>query len=427
MRYIITTLGCKVNQFETQAIESMLCARGHEPAEPGCADAVIVNSCAVTGESERKSRQALRHLMAENPNAVAAACGCWTQLDPKKAEELGAAVVFGSGDRIGFVDALERAVMEQIPSSCVDDPFRRRQIERLPAGAVSGRTRASIRIQDGCANFCTYCIIPYTRGRVRSLPVSEAAQQAAELAAAGFRELVITGIEIASYGKDLPGNDRLADVVSAVAAAAPGVRLRLGSLEPRIITPALCEVLAGLEGFCAHFHLSLQSGAAETLRRMGRRYTPEQFYAAVGLLRTVFPKCGLTADLITGFPGETEAEHTESLAFIQRCGFSAMHVFPYSVRPGTKAAGMDGQVPKAVREQRAEQARAAAGQMQAAYLASCVGDVRPVLFETAQGSGGQGHADNYCLVQVSEKIPAGVVRNVKIEAVQGKTLVGSTV
>ena len=427
MKYIITTLGCKVNQFETQAIESMLRARGHEPAEPGDADAVIVNSCAVTGESERKSRQALRHLMAENPNAVAAACGCWTQLDPKKAEELGAAVVFGSGDRIGFVDALERAVLEQTPASHVDDPFRRRQIERLPAGAVSGRTRASIRIQDGCANFCTYCIIPYTRGRVRSLPVDEAAAQAAQLAAAGFRELVITGIEIASYGRDLPGNDRLADVVSAIAAAAPGVRLRLGSLEPRIITPALCTVLAGLEGFCPHFHLSLQSGAAETLRRMGRRYTPEQFYAAVELLRSTFPKCGLTADLITGFPGETQTDHEESLAFVRRCGFSAMHVFPYSVRPGTKAAEMDGQVPKSVREQRADQVRAAAEQMQVTYLASCVGDVRPVLFETTQGDGGQGHADNYCLVRVPERILPGVVRNVKIEAVQGKTLVGSTV
>ena len=211
MKYIINTLGCKVNQYETQAMETLLRERGHEPAaEDAEADVVIVNSCAVTAESGRKSRQALRHLMERYPNAKSAVCGCWAQTDPDAAEALGADVVWGSGDRRGFVEAVERAVSESAHERSIDKPFERRIIEDLPAGAFSGHARAYLKLEDGCQNFCTYCIIPYARGRVRSLPPERAAQEAGELAAKGYRELVLTGIEIASYGEDLPGGPNLA-------------------------------------------------------------------------------------------------------------------------------------------------------------------------------------------------------------------------
>ena len=217
MRYIINTLGCKVNQYETQAMETLLRERGHEPAGEGeSAELVIVNSCAVTAESGRKSRQALRRLMEHYPGAASAVCGCWAQVEPDAAEALGADVVWGSGDRRGFVEAAERAVLEKARARGIDKPFERRIIEDLPAGAFSGHARAYLKLEDGCQNFCTYCIIPYARGRVRSLPPERAAQEAAELAAKGYRELVLTGIEIASYGEDLPGGP---------AAAAPAPRL----------------------------------------------------------------------------------------------------------------------------------------------------------------------------------------------------------
>ena len=205
MNYIITTLGCKVNQYETQAMETLLRQRGHRSAGPGePVQAVIVNTCAVTAESGRKSRQAARHLLSEHPEAVLAVCGCYSQLSPEEAEKIGAQVVFGSGDREKFVLAVEQAVLEGQRRREIDRPFRRFGFEKLPAGAVDGRTRAMLKIQDGCVNFCTYCIIPYTRGRLRSLPVADAAAETERLAAQGFRELVLTGIEVASYGLDLP-------------------------------------------------------------------------------------------------------------------------------------------------------------------------------------------------------------------------------
>ena len=359
MRYIINTLGCKVNQYETQAMETLLRERGHEPAGEGeSAELVIVNSCAVTAESGRKSRQALRRLMEHYPGAASAVCGCWAQVEPDAAEALGADVVWGSGDRRGFVEAAERAVLEKARARGIDKPFERRIIEDLPAGAFSGHARAYLKLEDGCQNFCTYCIIPYARGRVRSLPPERAAQEAAELAAKGYRELVLTGIEIASYGEDLPGGPGLADAVEAIAAAAPQLRLRLGSLEPTVVTEDFCRRLAATGRVCAHFHLSLQSGCDATLARMRRKYDTAEFFAVTERLRRYFPGCGLTADLITGFPGETEADHEATLAFIEKCAFSAMHVFPYSRRPGTPADKMPGQLTAAVKSRRAAEAHA---------------------------------------------------------------------
>ena len=425
MKYAIATLGCKVNQFETQAIETLLAAHGHTATAAGDADAVIVNTCAVTAESGRKSRQAVRRLLKENPGAVAAVCGCFSQLSPEETAALGeeVKVVYGSGDRVKFVEAVERAVAERASDMSIDDPFRRLTIESLPAGALDGRTRAYLKIQDGCDNFCTYCVIPYARGRVRSLPVGAAAAEAARLEGEGFRELVVTGIEIASYGKDFRNGTTLADAVTAIAAAAPATRLRLGSLEPTVVTEGFCRALADCGNVCRHFHLSLQSGCDRTLKAMNRKYDTARFAEAAALLREYFPGCALTADLIAGFPGETEEDFESTLGFIRAVGFAAMHVFPYSPRPGTRAAAMPEQLPKAVKEARARAAQEAAEEMRRNYLKSQLGQTLPVLFETEENGLWQGHSDNYCVVR-AEGGGHGIMKNVKILSGNRQNLIG---
>ena len=428
MKYIITTLGCKVNQYETQAVETLLTERGHERAAPGeSADAVIVNTCAVTAESGRKSRQTIRRLRDENPGAVLAVCGCYSQLEPDEAESLGAHVIFGASDRVKLVEAVERAAAEGEGCRNIDEPFKRRAMERLPAGAVSGRTRAMLKIQDGCVNFCTYCIIPYTRGRLCSLPVEDAARETARLDAEGFRELVLTGIEVASYGVDLPGKPDLADVICACAEAAPDMRIRLSSLEPTVITEDFCRRLAGTKKLCRHFHLSLQSGCDRTLAAMNRKYDTARFYHATELLREYFPGCALTCDLITGFPGETEEDHAATLEFIRRCAFADMHIFPYSRRPGTPADGMPNQCTHAVKERRAHEAKLIAQEMKRAFLDASVGKTLPVLFETRDGSSFTGHSDTYVLVRAEGENLRGKTLDVRITARDGDELVGEIV
>ena len=428
MRYIIYTLGCKVNQYETQAMETLLREHGHKACREGeSADAVIVNTCAVTAEAGRKSRQAINRLREENPNAVVAVSGCYSQLSPDTAQELGADIVYGTADRVKLVEAIEKAVATGEGERSLDKPFERRVFEELPAGAVSGHTRALLKIQDGCVNFCSYCIIPYTRGRVRSLPVETAAKQAAELEAAGYRELVITGIEIASYGVDLEGKPDLADVISAVAKAAPELRLRLGSIEPSIITEDFCRRLAECGNVCRHFHLSLQSGCDATLKAMNRKYDTARFFESVELLRRYFPGCGLTCDLIVGFPGETEEHHLETLAFLEKVGFSDAHIFPYSRRPGTPADKMDGQLDRATKARRAKQAASVAERTRRAYLESAVGKTLPVLFETEENGLWQGHSDTYVLVRAEGEKLRGTEKSVEITDVSGEILVGKII
>lgn len=428
MKYIIYTLGCKVNQYETQAIEALLVSRGHKPcAEGEIADAVIVNTCAVTAEAGRKSRQAIHRLREENPGAVAAVLGCYSQLSPDAVQKLGADIVYGTADRLKLIDAVEKAVATGEGEKALDKPFERRIFEELPAGAVSGHTRALLKIQDGCVNFCSYCIIPYTRGRVRSLPMEAAVRQAAELDKKGYRELVITGIEIASYGVDLPGRPDLADVVCAIAAAAPHMRLRLGSIEPSVITEDFCKKIADCGSVCRHFHLSLQSGCDATLKAMNRKYDTARFYEAMQLLRRYFPDCGMTCDVIVGFPGETEEHQLETLDFLKKAQFSDAHIFPYSRRPGTPADKMDGQIDRATKAKRSKQARAVVAETRSAFLESMIGKTLPVLFETQEGECWQGHSDNYLEVRAEGENLRGTVHNVRIDAVSEGILVGNVI
>lgn len=428
MKYIIYTLGCKVNQYETQAIEALLVSRGHKPcAEGEIADAVIVNTCAVTAEAGRKSRQAIHRLREENPGAVAAVLGCYSQLSPDAVQKLGADIVYGTADRLKLIDAVEKAVATGEGEKALDKPFERRVFEELPAGAVSGHTRALLKIQDGCVNFCSYCIIPYTRGRVRSLPMEAAVRQAAELDKKGYRELVITGIEIASYGVDLPGKPDLADVVCAIAAAAPHMRLRLGSIEPSVITEDFCKKIADCGSVCRHFHLSLQSGCDATLKAMNRKYDTARFYEAMQLLRRYFPDCGMTCDVIVGFPGESEEHQLETLDFLKKAQFSDAHIFPYSRRPGTPADKMDGQIDRATKAKRSKQARAVVAETRRRFLESMIGKTLPVLFETKEGECWQGHSDNYLEVRAEGENLRGTVHNVRIDAVSEGILVGNVI
>ena len=425
MRIAIYTLGCKVNQYETQAMEQELTRRGHEIVPfDGAADAYIVNTCSVTAVSDKKSRQMIRRCRKLNEHAVVAACGCYVQTHSDEAARLGLDLIAGTGDRMAFLDLLEQAAREKEPLTLLDDALRRREFEVLPAGGMAERTRAMLKVEDGCVNFCTYCIIPYARGPVRSLPKAEAVAQTRRLREEGYRELVITGIEISGWGHDLKNGETLIDLLEAVSEAAGEMRLRLGSLEPRTITEDFCRRAARLANLCPHFHLSMQSGCDDTLRRMNRKYDTARFYESVSLLRQYFDRPAITTDLITGFPGETEEEFAQTLAFIERCGFAAMHIFPYSVRPGTKAAAMPDQCTAAVKEQRAARAAETAERMKQAYLRGCVGQTYPVLFEQEKNGLYVGHAPNYCQVGVRGEDLHNAVRNVKIEAVDGDMLIG---
>ena len=424
MRVAIYTLGCKVNQYETQAMEQELTRRGHTlvPFED-TADAYIINTCSVTAVSDKKSRQMIRRCKKRNPAAVVAACGCYVQTHPDEAAGLDIDLIAGTGDRMAFLDLFEQAAGEKQPLTLLDDALRRRDFEVLPAGGMAERTRAMLKVEDGCVNFCTYCIIPYARGGVRSLPKAVAVEQTAQLRQEGYRELVFTGIEISSWGHDLKTGETLIDLLEAVSAAAGDMRLRLGSLEPRTITEDFCRRASKLPNLCPHFHLSLQSGCDETLRRMNRKYDTARFYQSVTLLRAYFDRPAVTTDLICGFPGETEEEFARTLAFIEKCGFAAMHIFPYSIRPGTKAAAME-QLSAAVKERRAARAAEVASQMHRAYLEGCVGQVYPVLFEQEKDGYYTGHAPNYCETGVQGEGLHNKVLNVKITGTDGDMLIG---
>ena len=391
MRYYIQTMGCKVNQYESQAMEQWLKARGHTEVGPGeDFDLVIINTCTVTAVADKKNRNVIRRLRKQCPAAVLAVCGCYSQVKPEDIRALGADVISGSGGREAFLEMAMAAVEDRQKREALDEALRRREFEILPPGGLAARTRAMLKVQDGCSNFCSYCIIPYARGPVRSLPLEDALAQVRELVQAGYREIVVTGIEVASWGVDLDktGALRLPQLLDAVCRAAGEVRIRLSSLEPRIVDEAFCRLLEGHKNLCPHFHLSMQSGSDSVLARMRRKYDTARYLESVKLLKAHFPGCAVTTDMIVGFPGETEEEFAESLAFIRQCGFASMHVFPYSRRPGTPADKMPDQLGNAVKEARSAAAIAVAAEMNRDFRTGMIGTVQAVLFEEPfEGSG----------------------------------------
>ncbi len=404
MKFGIYTLGCKVNQYESQAIAQFLTSRGHIVGsfDENC-DGYIINTCSVTAIADKKNRAVIRRCRREHPQAIIGVCGCYTQHEPDAAEKLGADVLGGSAGREAFVEALIAFADERHQARVVDIALKRRAFEVLPAGGLDGRTRAMLKIQDGCCNFCTYCIIPYTRGPVRSAEQTLVLQQAQQLAAMGYREIVVTGIEIASWGVDLPGKPTLSQLLPALCAAVPQVRIRLGSLEPRIVTEEFCSMLSSLENLCPQFHLSMQSGCDSVLARMHRKYDTARFLQSVTVLKKTFPDCAITTDMIVAFPGETQEEFAQSLAFIEKCGFADMHIFPYSRRPGTPADKLPGQLSNDVKQSRSKAAIAVAEKMSHAYRTNLIGKTCDVLFEEAEGDYYIGHAPNYVKIYVRGK------------------------
>ena len=307
----------------------------------------------------------------------------------------------------------------------MDNALRRREFECLPAGGLEERTRAMLKVQDGCVNFCTYCIIPYTRGPVRSAPLETAVAQAKALAQRGYRELVMTGIEIASWGVDLPGKPEVTLLIEEICKAVPDLRVRLGSLEPRVVTEDFCRRLSALPNLCPQFHLSMQSGCDTVLQRMKRKYDTARYYESVELLRKFFPECAVTTDMIVAFPGETEEEFAQSLAFIRRCNFADMHIFPYSRRPGTPADKMPGQHNNATKEARSRAAIAVAEEMSCAYRESWVGRTLEVLFEDKDGEFYTGHAPNYVKVYAKGENLHNEIRTVTVTDVYQDGVMGT--
>ena len=420
------TLGCKVNQYETQAMEQLLLARGHEIGsfQEKC-DGYVINTCSVTAVADKKNRAVIRRCRRDNPGAIIAVCGCYPQHDAPALEKLGVDVIGGSGDREAFLEQLLTALQTRQFSAQVDNALRRRTFEVLPAGGLEGRTRAMLKVQDGCVNFCTYCIIPYTRGPVRSAPLELAVEQAQDLAKQGYREIVITGIEIASWGVDLPGKPGLAALIEEICRAVPDLRIRLGSLEPRIVTEEFCKRLAVLSNLCPQFHLSMQSGSDTVLQRMKRKYDTARYLESVELLKAHFADCAVTTDMIVAFPGETEEEFEESLAFIRKCGFADMHIFPYSRRPGTPADKMPGQHSNAVKEERSRAAIAVAEELSQAYRQALIGSTQSVLFEEADGEFYTGHTPNYMKVYVKAADLHNQIHDVRITDLHADGLLGT--
>ena len=415
MKYAFYTLGCKVNQYETQAMQQLLLARGDTLGEfDGVCDCYIVNTCTVTAVSDKKSRNAIRRARKLNPNAVIGVCGCYAQTAPEEIRKLDVDVLIGTDGRAEFLDKMAAAVAEKLRWEHVEDAGLPRAFEQLPSGGLAERTRALLKVEDGCNNFCTYCIIPYARGRVRSLPLENAVAEARKLAAEGYREIVVNGIEISSWGWEWHDGSCLRQLLAALCAAVPSVRIRLGSLEPRTIDEEFCKTLSGFENLCPQFHLSLQSGSDSALRRMHRKYDSARYLQSVELLHRYFPGCAVTTDLIVGFPGETEEEFEASLALIRRCALSKVHIFPYSRREGTPAAKMPDQVPKAVKEARASRAAAVAAELEDAFHTSLIGTEQPVLFEQPENGFYAGHAPNYAKVYTAPGELHNAVRRVRI-------------
>ena len=421
-------MGCKVNQYETQAMEQLLVAKGHEIGDfHGICDGYIINTCSVTAVADKKNRAVIRRCRRENPAAVVAVCGCYPQHASDSLAKLEVDVIGGSGNRAEFLQQVLSAVQTKGKAKVLDEALKRRSFEVLPAGGLEGRTRAMLKVQDGCVNFCSYYIIPYTRGPVRSAPVALAVEQAKGLAEQGYREIVVTGIEIASWGVDLPGKPVLTDLLEAVCAAVPHLRIRLGSLEPRIVTEEFCQRLQGLPNLCPQFHLSMQSGCDSVLKRMKRKYDTARYLESVTLLNRYFPGCAVTTDMIVAFPGETEEEFAQSLAFIRKCAFADMHIFPYSRRPGTPADKMDGQHSNATKEDRSRKAIAVAQEMSLSYREAMVGNTVSVLFEEKDGVYYVGHAPNYVKVYVRGEDLHNTVAQVTVTGVYKDGVLGKLI
>ena len=428
MKAAFVTLGCKVNQYESNALAALLKSSGFTVVPPEeDADVYIVNSCTVTAESSRKSRQALRHVRREHPNAVTVFTGCYSQAyreEPAALEE--ADIVLGNKTNDRLVAAIRAFIETKQRQLSVEEHLRGDAYTGFGAATFEGHTRAYIKIQDGCNRFCTYCIIPKSRGFSRSRPLEEIEAELRCIAENGYKEAVFVGINLSSYGLETGMN--ICDAL-AIAQRTSGIeRFRLGSLEPDHITDEVIEALTKMDKFCPQFHISLQSGCDRILKRMNRHYTAAEYETLCGKLREAFPGLSLTTDIIAGFPGETEEDFLETVAFAEKIGFMKVHVFPYSRREGTPAANAPDQVDKHTKLDRCARLQTACDALRNSFLRQMVGSTQEVLFETPKHGMQQGYTRNYTPVAVAcPDCLTGQIRNVKITGTDGDGCVGEIV
>lgn len=429
MRIAFYTLGCKVNQYETELLSGLFHKEGFDvvPVEDE-ADVYVVNSCTVTSTGDSKTRKMLRRLKREHPQAVLALTGCFPQAFPNAAEELPEAdVITGARSRHELVGAVLEALSTGGRVIRIVPHEKGEAFEEMSIASFAERTRAFVKIQDGCERYCAYCIIPKARGFIRSKPLDALVREVTVLAAGGYLEVVLVGINLSSYGKDL--DLRLIDAVEAVCGVEQLARVRLGSLEPELLSDEDIERMAKLPKLCPQFHLSLQSGCDETLKRMNRHYDTAEYKRIVDKLRACFPGCSITTDIMVGFPGETEQEFEASLAFAKEISFAKAHVFAYSVREGTRAAAMDGQISRAVKEARSKRIIEATGKTAAAFVKSQIGQTVPILFESRTGEQGyEGYTPNYTPVYTVSSLPlSGTIRQVKLVDSTGSACLGELI
>ncbi len=421
MRCCFITLGCRVNQYESDAMAELLREAGWEVTDdPSVSDLCIINTCTVTNIADRKSRQMISKAHRLNENAKLIACGCFTQRSPEEAKRLsGVDAVLGSADKNKIVE-IAASLFENEHGEAevlVRDVMREREFEELSA-TREGRTRVYLKIQDGCNMFCTYCAIPYARGAIRSRRLESVRNEAEKLNEEGYAEVVLTGIHLMSYGRDFGDGTNILDAVKCFDGLENIKRIRFGSLEPHMMTDEIISGLAANERICRQFHLALQSGSTTVLDRMKRGYTAEQFYALTVKLRTAFGEgLALTTDIIAGFPGETEEEHRETLAFMEKVGFSKVHIFPYSRRSGTKADGMSGQLTNAVKSERAKELIEKGRELEMKFLKTYIGSTVSVLIEENEGGKALGCTDTYAKVAVGSHEEENTFVNVLIDSV----------
>ncbi len=427
----ILTLGCKVNQYESEAIAETLTDKGFiiSPHSEKCG-AYIINTCTVTAESDRKARQMIRRMITKNPEAYILVTGCYSQVSPNEVAEIkGVDYICGSSNKMTVVDVLcelaERGRKNDICEISVpelnESSFEPMSIRRFD------RTRAYVKIEDGCESKCAYCTIPASRGPIRSKPFSEVIDEVKTLTENGVREVVLTGIETGSYGRDLPENENFASLLAAIDKIDGVGRVRTGSLDPTVIKPSFVETIRDLKSLCPHFHLSLQSGSSKILASMKRKYNADQALACIERLRDAIPDLKLTTDVIVGFPGETEEDFIESCEFARRARFLMIHVFPYSKRKGTVAAEMKGQIPEAVKKERVATLSQISREIRAEILDEKITEDRPVevLFETCEGGFAHGHTADFIEVRVkTDKKLHGLFRSVKLISHDGDVCEG---
>lgn len=410
MKVALHNLGCKVNAYETEAMQELLEQNGYEivPFKEG-ADIYVINTCTVTNMADRKSRQMLHRAKKMNPDAIVVAAGCYVQAKEQSGEvDECIDIVIGNNKKKELIEILNQYCKErQGVKKAVIDINHTKEYEEMHLSKTAEHTRAYIKVQDGCNQFCTYCIIPFARGRVRSRAKEDVLQEVQDLAANGYQEVVLTGIHLSSYGADLENEDLLS-LILAVNEMEGIKRIRLGSLEPRIITEEFAKTIAGLDKMCPHFHLSLQSGCDETLRRMNRRYTTEEYYEKCQMLRKYFRNPALTTDVIVGFPGETEDEFEKSKAFIDKVDFYETHIFKYSKRAGTKAAVMENQIPEQIKTNRSNELLALDKEKRKKYEESLIGSKVEVLMEESVEIDGKimqvGHTKEYVKIALDSEI-----------------------